>query len=262
MVAVGDAMSAAWAERASIDIIGAGDSLGMTLYGHENTLQMTVEQMIEHTKAVRRGAPNTLCLVSMPYGSYATADMAVKNAVRMMKESSAEAVKLQGGREMFDIIKAVADAGVPVMSHVGLLPHYVHRFGGFRMQGKTAEDALHIIDNAKAIEEAGAIGLEIEAMPYEVGKAVDEAVSIFTFSIGASSAGTCQLLNGYDLIGAFDTFKPKFAKRYGNIAEIATKAFSDYAAEVRSGAFPDEDHSYKMKPEEAAKLAKALSDKP
>lgn len=259
MVAVGECLTAAWAERAGIDILGVGDSLGMTLYGHENTLPMTVDQMIEHTRAVRRGAPNTFCLVSMPYGSYATADLAVANAVRMMKESGAEAVKLQGGREMFDVIKAVADAGVPVMSHVGLLPHYVHKYGGFRMQGGTAGDALRIIDNARAIEEAGAIGLEIEAMPYEVGKAVDEAVSIFTFSIGAGSAGTCQLLNGYDLIGAFDTFKPKFAKRYGNIAEVATRAFAEYAEEVRSGVFPDEDHSYKMKSGEAAKLAAALN---
>lgn len=261
MVAVGEAMSAAWAERAGVDIVGVGDSLGMTLYGHDNTLPMTVEQMIEHARAVRRGAPNTLCLVSMPYGSYATSDMAVTNAVRMMKESGVEAVKLQGGREMFDIIKAVADAGVPVMSHVGLLPHYVHRHGGFKMQGKTAEDALHIIDNALAIEEAGAVGLEIEAMPYEVGKAVDAAVDIFTFSIGAGSAGSCQLLNGYDLIGAFDTFKPKFAKRYGNIAEVATQAFADFAADVRAGAFPDADHSYEMHPREAEKLAGLLAER-
>ncbi len=259
MVAVGEVLSAAWAERAGVDIVGVGDSLGMTLYGHENTLAMTVDQMIEHTRAVRRGAPNTFSLVSMPYGSYATKDIAVRNAVRMMKESGAEAVKLQGGREMFDIIKAVADAGVPVMSHVGLLPHYVHRYGGFKMQGRTAEDALKIIDNAKAIEEAGAIGLEIEAVPYEVGKAVDDAVSIFTFSIGAGAAGTCQLLNGYDLIGAFDTFKPKFAKRYGNVVEVAVDAFKAYAEDVRSGSFPDDDHSYKMKPEEVEKLHHALS---
>ena len=258
MVAVGEALTAAWAERAGVDIVGVGDSLGMTLHGHENTLAMTVDQMIDHCRAVRRGAPNTLSLVSMPYGSYATPDIAVTNAVRLMKEGGADAVKLQGGREMFDIIKAVADAGVPVMSHVGLLPHRVHMLGGFKMQGRTAEEALTIIDNARAIEEAGAIGLEIEAMPYEVGKAVDEAVSIFTFSIGAGAAGTCQLLNGYDLLGAFDTFKPKFAKRYANMAEIATKAFADYADDVRSGAFPDADHSYKMKPEEAAKLADAL----
>jgi len=118
---------------------------------------------------------------------------------------------------------------------------------------------MKIIDNARAIEEAGAIGLEIEAMPYEVGKAVDEAVNIFTFSIGAGAAGTCQLLNGYDLIGAFDNFKPKFAKRYGNIAEVATKAFADYAADVRNGTFPDKDHSYTMKPDEVLKFEKMLA---
>lgn len=259
MVAVGEAMTAAWAERAGVDIIGVGDSLGMTLHGHENTLAMTVDQMIDHCSAVRRGAPNTFSLVSMPYGSYATPDMAVLNAIRLMKEGGAEAVKLQGGREMFDIIKAVADAGVPVMSHVGLLPHRVHLAGGFKMQGRTAEDAIKIIGNARAIEDAGAIGLEIEAMPYEVGQAVDKAVSIFTFSIGAGSAGTCQLLNGYDLIGAFDTFKPKFTKRYGNVAEVATQAFADFAADVRQGNFPDDEHSYKMNPEEIEKLATALA---
>ena len=259
MVAVGEVLSAAWAERAGVDIVGIGDSLGMTLYGHENTLTMTVDQMIEHTKAVRRGAPNTFSLVAMPYGSYATKDIAVQNAVRIMKESGVDAVKLQGGREKFDIIKAVADAGVPVMSHVGLCPHFVHRYGGFKMQGRTAEDALKIVDNARAIEEAGAIGMEIEAVPYEVGKAVDDAVSIFTFSIGAGAAGTCQLLNGYDLIGAFDTFKPKFAKRYGNVVDVAVKAFKDYAEDVRSGAFPDADHSYKMKAEEVEKFTAALA---
>lgn len=260
MVAVGEVLTARWAERAGIDIVGVGDSLGMTLYGHENTLSITVDQMIEHTRAVRRGAPNTLCLVSMPYGSYATPEMAVENAVRMMKESGCDAVKLQGGREKFDIIKAVADAGVPVMSHVGLLPHYIHRFGGFKTQGRTAQAALEIIDNARAIQEAGAIGLEIEAMPYEVGKAVDDAIDIFTFSIGAGSAGTCQLLNGYDLLGAFDTFKPKFAKRYANLAEIAVQAFEDYAQDVRSGAFPDSDHSYKMQDGEAQILENLLKE--
>ena len=258
MVAVGEVLSAAWAERAGIDILGIGDSLGMTLYGHENTLAITVDLMIEHTRAVRRGAPNTFTIAAMPYGSYATKDLAVTNAVQMMKESGVDALKLQGGREIFDIIRAVADAGVPVMSHVGLIPHHVHKHGGFKMQGRTANDALQIIDNAKAIEEAGAIGLEIEAVPYEVGQAVDDAIDIFTFSIGAGAAGTCQMLNGYDLIGAFDTFKPKFAKRYGNVADVAVEAFKSYVADVRSGAFPNEDHSYHMKTEEAAKLKEAL----
>ena len=258
MVAVGEVLSAAWAERAGVDILGIGDSLGMTLYGHENTLAITVDQMIEHTRAVRRGAPNTFTIAAMPYGSYATKDLAVTNAVQMIKESGVDALKLQGGREIFDIIRAVADAGIPVMSHVGLIPHHVHKHGGFKMQGRTANDALQIIDNAKAIEEAGAIGLEIEAVPYEVGQAIDDAIDIFTFSIGAGAAGTCQMLNGYDLIGAFDTFKPKFAKRYGNVADVAVEAFKSYVADVRSGAFPNEDHSYHMKTEEAAKLKEAL----
>ena len=259
MVAVGEAMSAAWAERAGVDIIGVGDSLGMTLHGHQNTLQITVDQMIMHILAVRNGAPNTMTIASMPYGSYATVENAVENAVRMMKESGADALKLQLGKEGINIIKAVVDAGVPIMSHVGLLPHKVHLLGGFKMQGKTANAAIELIEDAKAIEDAGAIGLEIEAMPYEVGKAVDAAVSIFTFSIGAGSAGTCQLLNGYDLLGAFDTFKPKFAKRYANLSEVATKAFSDYVNEVQLGKFPDVDHSYKMKEEEIKKLNNELS---
>lgn len=259
MVAVGEAMSAAWAERAGVDIIGVGDSLGMTLHGHQNTLQITVDQMIVHILAVRNGAPNTMTIASMPYGSYATEKKAVENAIKMMKESGVDALKLQLGKEGSNIIKAVADAGVPIMSHVGLLPHKVHLLGGFKMQGRTAEAAIEIIENAQAIEDAGAIGLEIEAMPYEVGKAVDDAVSIFTFSIGAGSAGTCQLLNGYDLLGAFDTFKPKFAKRYANLSEVATKAFSDYIKEVQTGKFPDADHSYKMKEEEIKKLKQELS---
>ena len=259
MVAVGEAMSAAWAERAGVDIIGVGDSLGMTVHGHQNTLQITVDQMIMHILAVRNGAPNTMTIASMPYGSYATEKKAVENAIKMMKESGVDALKLQLGKEGSNIIKAVTDAGVPIMSHVGLLPHKVHLLGGFKMQGRTAEAAIEIIENAQAIEDAGAIGLEIEAMPYEVGKAVDDAVSIFTFSIGAGSAGTCQLLNGYDLLGAFDTFKPKFAKRYANLSEVATKAFSDYIKEVQTGEFPDADHSYKMKEDEIKKLKQELS---
>ena len=259
MVAVGEAMSASWAEKAGIDIIGVGDSLGMTLHGHENTLKITVDQMIMHILAVRKGAPNTMTIASMPYGSYPSPEIAVSNALRMMKESGVDALKLQLGKEGTQIIKSIADAGVPIMSHVGLLPHKVHLMGGFKIQGKTAEEALNIIENAKAIEAAGAVGLEIEAIPHEVGKAVDEAVSIFTFSIGAGGAGTCQLLNGYDLLGAFDTFKPKFAKRYAEISKIATNAFSEYAQEVKLGKFPDGDHTYKMEFEESKRLEIALA---
>ena len=258
MVAIADFMTATWAHRAGIDIVGVGDSMGMTMYGHENTMEMSLDQMIDHTKAVRRGAPDTFCITAMPYGSYATVDIAVVNALRIMKESRCDAVKLQGGRDKFEILKAVADAGVPIMGHVGLIPHQVHRMGGFKTQGRTAAQALEIIDHAKAIEEAGAIGMEIEAVPREVGKAVDDAVSIFTFSIGAGGSPCCQLLNAYDLIGSFDTFKPKFAKRYGNVNEVATRALEAYVADVANGVFPDDDHSYGMDPDEAAALDAAL----
>ena len=259
MVAAADCLMAEWAERAGIDVIGIGDSLAMTVYGHDTTLPLTVDQMIEHIRAVRRGARHTLTLAAMPFGSYTTADLAVHNALRLMKEGGAEIIKMQGGREKFEIIKAVADAGVPVMSHVGMCPHFVHSYGGFKLQGRTAEGALTIIDNAKAIEEAGAIGMEVEAVPPEVGQAVEEAVEIFTFAIGAGSASSGQLLNGADLIGSFDSFKPKFAKRYGNVGAVAIDAFSRFADEVRSGAFPDADHCYTMKPEEADRLRQALA---
>jgi len=261
MVAIGDYLSAKWAEKAGIDIIGVGDSLGMTLYGHENTLPVSVDQMIAHSQAVHRGAPNTFKLVSMPYGSYKNKSLAVKNAVHMMKFSGADAVKLQGGNEIFDVIEAVADAGVPIMSHVGMLPHYVHKYGGFKTQGRTAEDAKEIINNAISIEKAGAVGLEIEAVPHEVGKMVDESISIFTFSIGAGSAGTCQLLNGYDLIGAFDSFQPRFAKRYGNMSEVAFNAFSKFSKEVKEKTFPAKNHFYEMKVGEIEKLQKMINIK-
>jgi 3-methyl-2-oxobutanoate hydroxymethyltransferase len=197
----------------------------------------------------------------MPYGSYATPDIALANALRFMKEAGVDCVKLQGGREKSAIIKAVADAGVPVMSHVGMCPHFVHQYGGFKLQGRTAEHALAIIDDARAIEEAGAIGFEIEAVPAPVAKAVDAAVDIFTFGIGAGPASCGQLLLAFDLLGMFDQFKPKFTKRYASLSQIAVEALKVYAGEVRSGTFPDADHSYSMKPEEIARLEQAIGRK-
>lgn len=244
MASIPDYPSAIWAERAGLDIVAVGDSLAMVSYGHPNTLPATVDLMLEHCRAVRRGAPNTFSLVAMPYGSYANEDVAVHNALRFMKEGQVDAVKMQGGREKMPIIRAIADAGVPIMSHVGMCPHFVHRYGGFRLQGKTADDAMRIVDDALAIQEAGAIGLEIEAVPAPVGRAVHEAVDIFTFSIGAGSYGTAQLLLAFDLLGVFDQFKPKFTKRYANLTEVAVNGLKQYVAEVKGGRFPDDDHSY------------------
>jgi len=155
MASIPDYPTAVWAERAGIDICAVGDSLGMVSYGFSNTLPVTVDMMIEHCLAVRRGAPNTFVLVAMPYGSYASPDIGVMNALRFMKEGGVDCVKMQGGRDKFSIIRAIADSGVPVMSHVGMCPHFVHQYGGFRLQGKTADDALKIIDDGIAIQEAG-----------------------------------------------------------------------------------------------------------
>ena len=261
MVSTPDFPSAVWAERAGIDIAAVGDSLGMTNYGHSNTLPVTVDMMIAHAQAVRRGAPNCMVLVAMPYGSYATPDIGVLNALRIMKEGGADIVKMQGGREKASIIKAIADAGVPVMSHVGMCPHFMHHYGGFKLQGRTASEAMRIVEDALSIEQAGACGFEIEAVPAPVAKAVDDAVGIFTFGIGAGPASCGQLLLGYDLLGVFDQFKPKFTKRYTQLSDIAVAAMKEYAAEVRAGTFPDAEHSYSMKSEEVEKLQEALADR-
>jgi 3-methyl-2-oxobutanoate hydroxymethyltransferase len=259
MISVPDFPMALWAERAGADMVVVGDSLGMTVYGHGNTLPVTMDQMVAHTQAVRRGAPETFCLVSMPYGSYATPEIAIANALRLMKEGGADAVKMQGGREKSAVIRAIADSGVPVMSHVGMCPHLMHHYGGFKLQGRTAAEALALIEDGRAVEAAGAIGFEIEAVPAPVARAIDAAVQVFTFGIGAGDACTGQILLGADLMGAFDAFKPKFAKRYADVNAVAQKAFADYVADVRGGGFPDADHSYSMNAEEQARLAEALA---
>lgn len=260
MASIPDYPSAVWAERAGIDIAAVGDSLGMVSYGFGNTLPVTIDMMIAHAQAVRRGAPNCMIMVSMTYGSYATPDLGVMNALRLMKEGGADVVKMQGGKEKAPIIRAIADAGVPVMSHVGMCPHFVHQYGGFKLQGRTALEALRIIEDGIAIEEAGAVGFEIEAVPAPVARAVDDAVKIFTFGIGAGPASCGQLLLAFDLLGVFDQFKPKFTKRYAQISEVAVDALRRYAADVREGRFPDADHSYGMKPEEEDQLARLAAD--
>ena len=261
MASIPDYPSAVWAERAGIDIAAVGDSLGMVSYGFANTLPVTIEMMIAHAQAVRRGAPTCMIMVAKTYGSYATPELGVTNALRLMKEGGADVVKMQGGREKAHIIRAIADAGVPVMSHVGMCPHFVHQYGGFKLQGRSADEAMRIVDDGIAIEAAGAVGFEIEAVPAPVAKAVDDAVKIFTFGIGAGSASCGQLLLAFDLLGVFDQFKPKFTKRYAQLSEIAVEALQRYATEVRNGTFPDAEHAYAMKPEEQARLGELLAQR-
>jgi 3-methyl-2-oxobutanoate hydroxymethyltransferase len=199
IVSTPDFLTASWAEKAGADMLIVGDSLGMVSYGHDNTLSLSVDTMIQHCQAVRRGAPNTFVFAAMPYGSVATPDLAVRNALRFMKEGGVECVKIQAGRRQFVVLKAIVDAGIPVMGHVGMCPHFMHQYGGFRLQGKTAESAARIVDDARAIAEAGGVGMEVEAVPAPVGKAIDEAVDIFTFGIGAGPASAGQVLLELDV---------------------------------------------------------------
>ena len=259
MISVPDYPTAVWAERAGIEAISIGDSIGMVVYGLPNTMPVTMEMMIAHGQAVRRGAPNTFIKLSLPYGSYANEGIAVTSAIRAMKESECDAVKIQGGKEKFSIYKAVADAGVPVMGHIGLAPHFVHKYGGFKVQGRTTDEAIQIVEDAISLQEAGAIGFEIEAVPVPVAKAVDDAVDIFNFGIGAGPHCCGHILVGLDMLGVFDSFKPKFTKRYAQISTIAVDAIKTYKSEVKQGLFPDEEHSYTMDPAEQKKFEKALN---
>jgi 3-methyl-2-oxobutanoate hydroxymethyltransferase len=254
IVSTPDFLSACWAEKAGADMLIVGDSLAMISYGHASTLPLTVDTMIQHCQAVRRGAPNTFVFAAMPYGSVATPELAVHNALRFMKEGGVECVKIQAGRKQFHIVEAIARAGIPVMGHVGMCPHFMHDYGGFKLQGRTAASAAKIVDDARAIEEAGGIGMEVEAVPAPVGEAIDAAVNIFTFGIGAGPSSAGQVLLAYDLIGAFDRLSPKFVKRYADVSTIAVDALTQYCADVRSGAFPAKEHCYSMPEEEARKL--------
>jgi 3-methyl-2-oxobutanoate hydroxymethyltransferase len=239
-----DYTSAKWAEAAGVDVCVVGDSLAMTCHGHPNTIPATMDMMVLHSQAVRRGAPNTFVLGCMPYQSYNTVDRALTNATRFMQEAGCDAVKPQGGKSQANILKALVDAGIPTASHIGLTPHTVAMFGGFRIQGRTAEAAMKILEDALAIQDAGCFMLEFEAVPAKIAKLISEQLEIPTIGIGAGPGTDGQILLSYDLLGVFTDFKPKFTKRFTNLTEVAVNGLKQYVAEVKNGKFPDEDHSY------------------
>lgn len=243
-MSVPDYTSAQWAEMGGVDVAVLGDSLAMIAHGHPNTIPATMDMMIMHGQAVRRGAPNTFVLGCMPYQSYHTADRALANATRFMQEAACDAVKPQGGKSQAHVLRALVDAGIPTASHIGLTPHTVAVFGGFRIQGRTAEAAMKILEDALAIEDAGCFMLEFEAVPARIARLISEQLEIPTIGIGAGAGTDGQILLCYDLLGVFTDFKPKFTKRYANLTEVAVNGISQYASEVRAGAFPDDDHSY------------------
>lgn len=252
---VPDYTSARWAEMAGVDVCVVGDSLAMVAHGHPNTIPATMDMMVMHALAVRRGAPNTFVLGCMPYQSYNTVDRALVNATRFMQEAGCDAVKPQGGKSQAHILKALVDAGIPTASHIGLTPHTVAMFGGFKIQGRTASDAMKILEDALAIQDAGCFMLEFEAVPAPIAKLISEQLEIPTIGIGAGAGTDGQILLSYDLLGVFTDFKPKFTKRYANLTEIAVAGLRQYVKEVKDGTFPDEEHSYTVKPEELEKFA-------
>jgi 3-methyl-2-oxobutanoate hydroxymethyltransferase len=254
-MSVPDYTSAKWAETAGVDVAVVGDSLAMVAHGHASTVPATMDMMIMHAQAVRRGAPNTFSLGCMPYQSYHTVERALTNATRFMQDALCDAVKPQGGKSQAHILRALVDAGIPTASHIGLTPHTIAMFGGFKIQGRTADAAMKILEDALAIEDAGCFMLEFEAVPAKIAALISEQLTIPTIGIGAGAGCDGQILLCYDLLGVFTDFKPKFTKRYAKLTEVAVAGIGEYIRDVKTGSFPDEEHSYGVNEAEYEKFA-------
>jgi 3-methyl-2-oxobutanoate hydroxymethyltransferase len=250
-----DFPTAAFAEKAGMDMILVGDSLGMCVYGYDGTMPVTMDQMIVHSEGVRRGAPHTFVIGDMPFLSYQTNDeAAVENAGRFFKEARMDAVKLEGGVRVASRIRAIVDAGMLVMGHIGLTPQSSSQLGGFRAQGRTLDSAKAQVEDALAVQEAGAAMILLEAIPPEVAGYIRDLLSIPVLSIGAGPHCDGQLLIVSDMLGIFEAFTPKFVKRYAEVAKICTEALTAYVQDVRTRAFPEPKHIYPMIPEELVKF--------
>ena len=237
-------------DEAGIDMILVGDSLGNVMLGYENTLAVTVDDMIHHGKAVCRGAKEAFVVIDMPFMSYQTSvEDAVRNAGRIMKETNCQAVKLEGGREYADRIKAIVQAGIPVVAHIGLTPQSVNAFGGYKVQGKTLEKARKLLDDAKAVEEAGAFAVTLECVPEALAKMITEQSNILTIGIGASSSCDGQVLVYQDMLGYSDGFVPKFVKKYADLHSVMLEAFKQYKQDCEARTFPGEDQTYDISDE-------------
>lgn len=240
---------------AGINSILVGDSLGNVMLGYEDTVSVTMEDMIHHTKAVSRGAKDALVVADMPFMSYqASVYDAVVNAGRLMKEGRANAVKLEGGKEVCPQIEAIVQAGIPVCAHIGLTPQSVNALGGHRVQGKTEAAAKKLLEDALAVQQAGAFAVVIEAVPEKLASLITSKLDIVTIGIGAGNGCDGQVLVYQDMLGLFSDFTPKFVKRYANIGELMTAAFRQYDQEVKSTAFPSDEHTYQIDDEIIEKL--------
>ena len=254
-----DYPTAMFAEQADMDMLLVGDSLGMCVYGYEGTVPVTMDQCIGHCEAVRRAAPNTFIVGDMPFLSYQVSiEEAVLNAGRFHKEAGVDAIKLEGGIRVCPQIQAITDGGMLVIGHIGLTPQSSGQLGGFKAQGRTADTAMELIEDARAIEEAGAFALLVEAVPPEVCDIIRKRLSIPVYSIGAGIDADGQLMISSDVAGVFQAFTPKFVKKYENLAEKTIRAFAAYKEDVRAGRFPAPEHTYKMVDGELEKLTAKL----
>jgi 3-methyl-2-oxobutanoate hydroxymethyltransferase len=238
-------------DKAGIDVILVGDSLAMVVLGYENTLPVTMEEMLHHARAVARGAKSALLVGDMPFMSYqVSADDALRNAGRFLQQGGMDAVKLEGGRERADAVRAITGAGIPVMAHIGLTPQSVHQLGGFRAQGKTASAGKRLLGDAQILEEAGAFSIVLESVPARLAEHISKHISIPTIGIGAGAGCDGQVLVTHDLLGLFERFTPKFVKKYANFHETMQKAFSEYIDDVETKRFPAAEHTVEMSDEE------------
>jgi len=243
-----DYPTATFAEAAGMDMILVGDSLGMVVLGYSGTIPVTMEDCIRHCDAVRRGAPNTFVMGDMPFGSYQISDEdAVFNAVRFLKESGVDAVKLEGGVRVKTRIKAIADSGILVCGHIGLTPQSSGPLGGFKAQGVTPDSARYVIEDAIAVEESGAYALLVEGIPPELTEFITRRLTIPVYGIGGGAPCDGQLIICGDMLGQFQAFTPKFVKKYANLSEVITNAFKEYADDVRNCRFPGEEHVYRIR---------------
>lgn len=247
MLTAYDYSTAKLVDAAGINSILVGDSLGNTILGYEDTLSVTMEDMIHHTAAVARGAKNALVIGDMPFMSYqASVYDAVVNAGRLMKEGRAQAVKLEGGASVCEQIKAIVGASIPVCAHLGLTPQSINAFGGFKVQGKGEKEAQQILDDARRVQEAGAFAVVLEGIPALLAQKITDSLDIPTIGIGAGAGCDGQVLVYQDMLGMFTDFKPKFVKHFANVGEIMTEAFKNYDKEVKEGVFPAQEHTYKI----------------
>jgi len=255
MLTAYDYSTAKLVDGAGVNSILVGDSLGNVMLGYEDTLAVTVEEMIHHGRAVAKGAKNALVVVDMPFMSYQTSVYdAVVNAGRIMKETHCGAVKLEGGAVVCPQIKAITDASIPVCAHLGLTPQSINSFGGFKVQGKTEAAARKLLEDAKAVEEAGAFAVVLECVPAKLAELVSQTISIPTIGIGAGNGCDGQVLVYADMLAMFSDFSPKFVRKFANVGEIMTQAFKDYDAAVKEGSFPASEHTYKIDDEVIEKL--------